>query len=84
MQKGGGRDQRGVYRIPAWIEGDSRRRIRLLLAVPCGITRSPTGWNVPRHFVEGRLEVFSLARAETTQMCGGVGGSGWWTDDLGL
>lgn len=32
QEKGGGTIKR-VYRIPARIEGDSRRRIRLLLAV---------------------------------------------------
>lgn len=78
---GGGGGQKGF----TGFRRVARRRIRLLLAVLASATWSPTGLErVPRrHFVGGRLKVLSLARAETTQMCGG-GGSGWWTDDPGL
>lgn len=55
-------------------KGDSRRRIRLLLAVLAGdLVPDRFGARGSRHFVEGRLKV---ARAETTQMCGGGGGGG--------
>lgn len=47
-------------RSPEFSEGDSRRRVRLLLAVLAG------------DLVPDRL--WKVARAETTQMCGGGGG----------
>lgn len=55
----GGR-QKWLYRSPEFSEGDSRRRVRLLLAVLAG------------DLVPDRL--WKVARAETTQMCGGGGG----------
>lgn len=48
------------FRSPEFSEGDSRRRVRLLLAVLAG------------DLVPDRL--WKVARAETTQMCGGGGG----------
>lgn len=58
MCKRGGR-QKWLYRSPEFSEGDSRRRVRLLLAVLAG------------DLVPDRL--WKVARAETTQMCGGGG-----------
>lgn len=54
----GGR-QKWLYRSPEFSKGDSRRRVRLLLAVLAG------------DLVPDRL--WKVARAETTQMCGGGG-----------
>lgn len=59
MCKRGGR-QKWLYRSPEFSKGDSRRRVRLLLAVLAG------------DLVPDRL--WKVARAETTQMCGGGGG----------
>lgn len=52
--------QKWLYRSPEFSKGDSRRRVRLLLAVLAG------------DLVPDRL--WKVARAETTQMCGGGGG----------
>lgn len=58
MCKRGGR-QKWLYRSPEFSKGDSRRRVRLLLAFLAG------------NLVPDRL--WKVARAETTQMCGGGG-----------